>query len=55
MVFVDIELNDSYWKSLEINQEDIEFLYSHLLEKEKPLPSSELAAALVKDRIRSER
>lgn len=55
MVFVDIELNDAYWKSLEINQEDIEFLYSHLLEKEKPLPSSELAEALVKDRIRLER
>lgn len=55
MVFVDIELSDSYWESLEVSQEDIEFLYAYLLEKEKPLPPEELAAALVNERIRKEK
>ena len=39
MVFVEIELSESYWKSLEIGQKDIEFLYSYLLEMEIPLSS----------------
>jgi hypothetical protein len=55
MVFVDIELSDSYWESLEISQEDIEFLYAYLLEKEKPLPPEELAEALINERIRKEK
>jgi hypothetical protein len=55
MVFVEIELSESYWKSLEIDQTDIEFLYSYLLEKETPLTSSELAKALITERIRSEK
>jgi hypothetical protein len=55
MVFVDIELSETYWKSLEINQKDIEYLYSFLLEKETPLPSNKLAQALIKQRIQSEK
>jgi len=55
MVFVEIELSESYWKSLEINQKDIEYLYSYLLEKETPLPSNKLADALIKRRIQSEK
>ncbi|MCB2202974.1 hypothetical protein KQH56_03115 [bacterium] len=55
MVFVDIELSDSYWESLEVSQKDIEFLYAYLLEKEKPLPPQELAAALINERIRKEK
>lgn len=55
MVFVEIELSESYWKSLEIEQPDIEFLYSFLLEKETPLASRELAQALITERIRSEK
>ena len=55
MAFVDIELGDSYWQELEIKQQDIEYLYSFLLEKETPLPSSDLAAALIADRIRIEK
>ena len=55
MVFVEIELSATYWKSLEIEQEDIEFLYSYLLEKETPLTSQKLAEALIRQRIRSEK
>ncbi len=55
MAFVEIELSDSYWKSLEITQQDIEFLYSYLLEKETPLPANELAEALIEERIKKEK
>ncbi len=55
MAFVEIELSDSYWKSLEITQQDIEFLYSYLLEKETPLPANDLAEALIEERIKKEK
>lgn len=55
MVFVEIELSDSYWNTLEITQQDIEYLYSYLLEKEIPLPSDKLSEALIKQRIKSEK
>lgn len=55
MVFEEFNLSHTYWQSLEINQEDIEFLYSYLLEKETPLPSSKLAEALIKQRIQTEK
>jgi hypothetical protein len=55
MVFVEFDLSPSYWQFLEIKQSDIEFLYSYLLEKETPLPSSRLAEALIRERIRSEK
>ncbi len=54
MVFVEIELSDSYWKSLEIEQKDIEFLYGFLLEKETPMTSESLSEALIRERIRYE-
>lgn len=54
MVFVDIEIPVSYWKSLEISKEDIEFIYSYLLENETPLPSRKLAEALIVERMRLE-
>lgn len=55
MVFTEFEISESYWESLEITPEDIEFLYAYLLEKESPLTSSRLAEALIKERIRSEK
>lgn len=55
MVFVDIGLSESYWRSLEITQEDIEFLYTFLLEEETPMTSSALAEALILERIRDEK
>ena len=54
MIFAEFDIGQSYWQSLEITSEDIDFLYAYLLEKEVPLPSSKLAEALIKERIRSE-
>lgn len=55
MAFLDIELSDSYWETIEINPKDIEFLYAYLLETEIPLPSSDLAEALIRHRIKLEK
>ena len=55
MALMDIQFDESFWKQLVITPKDIEFLYSFLLEKETPLPSVELAQALIKERIRTER
>ena len=55
MVFADFQINQSYWESFTITQADIEFLYAYLLDKETPLPSDELAEALIQERIRSEK
>jgi hypothetical protein len=55
MVLAELQLNQSYWEALEVNQEDIEFLYTFLLEKETPLPSKKLAEALINERIRIEK
>jgi hypothetical protein len=55
MVLGQFELSETYWDSLEINQTDIDFLYNFLLEKETPLTSSNLAKALISERIRSEK
>ena len=54
MVFGDINLDNSYWEALEIRSNDIDFLYSYLLEKETPLTSHNLAQALILERIRVE-
>lgn len=54
MVLMDITFDESFWNQLEITPEDIEFLYSFLLEKETPLPSALLAEALIKERVRVE-
>lgn len=55
MALVELNLNESYWKTLEIKQSDIEFLYAFLLERETPLTSSALAEALILERIRLEK
>jgi len=55
MSLVEFELKESYWKSIEIQPYDIEFIYSFLLEKETPMPSVKLAEALVTERIRLEK
>lgn len=55
MDLVDIEINESYWESIEIQASDLEFIYSYLLENEIPLPSDQLAEALITERIRLEK
>jgi len=55
MVTVRFSLREDYWTTFELQEEDIEFLYSYLLEKEIPLTSRELMSALVIERIRREK
>lgn len=54
MVLATVSLREEYWEEFELQEEDIEFLYAHLLEIETPLTPKELIAALVEDRIQRE-
>lgn len=51
-MIVPFKLREGYWEEFELKEEDVEFLYNHLLELETPLTSNELVAALVDERIR---
>jgi hypothetical protein len=55
MVLASLSLGEDYWTTFELQDEDIEFLYNFLLEKETPLTSSELTTALVEERIQREK
>lgn len=48
-------LQEGYWETFEVRDDDIEFLYNFLLEKETPLTTRELAVALAEERIRQEK
>ena len=50
-----LSLRKDYWESVSISEEDLEFLYNHLLEIETPLTSGELTFELIKERIRIEK
>jgi len=54
MVVAGLSLREGYWEDFELQAEDVEFIYSHLLEVETPLTPRELIAALVEDRLRRE-
>ena len=51
-MIVPFALSEGYWEEIEITEEDVEYLYNHLLDLETPLPSKELVAALIQERIR---
>lgn len=55
MVLATFTIKEDYWQNFEVQTEDIEFLYNHLLEMETPLPPQDLIAVLIKDRIKRER
>jgi len=55
MVVAPFSLREDYWDTFELREEDIEFLYNYLLEKETPETSEELLKALVGERIRREK
>jgi hypothetical protein len=55
MVFASLTLSEEYWNSFTLQEDDIEFLYNFLLEKEIPLTSRELTEALVDERIQREK
>ncbi|MBC8504977.1 MAG: hypothetical protein ISR58_14340 [Anaerolineales bacterium] len=54
MVFATLSVKDDYWDDFELQDDDIEFLYAHLLDTETPLTPQELIASLVEDRIQRE-
>ena len=55
MVMIPYTLREDYWDTFTLQQDDIEFLYNHLLETETPLTSQELLEVLVKERIQREK
>lgn len=54
MVLSNISLKNA-WDDFRLNDGDIEFIYAYLLEKEIPLPASDLLEAVIMNRIRTEK
>jgi hypothetical protein len=48
-------MDENYWESFKLQDQDIEFLYNHLLELETPLTPQEMVDALVDERIRRQK
>jgi hypothetical protein len=48
-------LKQNYWDDFEVQNQDLEFLYNHLLEIETPLTPAELVKVLVSERIKKEK
>jgi hypothetical protein len=55
MVNLNYSLREGYWEDFQLEDEDVEFLYNLLLEKETPLNSQELVLALVDERLQREK
>jgi hypothetical protein len=55
MVIATYTMGEDYWEEFNFQEEDIEFLYNHLLETETPLTSQELVEGLITERIRLRR
>ncbi|MCL4824078.1 MAG: hypothetical protein KJZ57_07650, partial [Anaerolineales bacterium] len=47
-------ISADYWRTLQVTSSDIEFLQTHLFERETPLTPRELVSVLVAERIRIE-
>jgi len=54
MVVATFTLRENYWDDFELQEEDIEFIYNHLLEIETPLTPKELVSVLIDERIQRE-
>ncbi|NPA07091.1 MAG: hypothetical protein GXO54_06790 [Chloroflexi bacterium] len=48
-------LSEHYWDDFRLTDEDLEFLAQYLTERGEPLPATDLAEALIRERIRRER
>jgi len=55
MTFSSLSLRENYWETFKFTDEDLDFLYNHLLEVETPLTATELVHAIVNERIRKEK
>ncbi len=47
-------VKEDYWEQFTLTDEDLEFFYQYMLEKETPLSAEDLARALIRERIRQE-
>ena len=54
MVLAAFSLKENYWVDFELSEEDIEFIYNHLLEIETPLTPQEMTSVLIEERIQQE-
>ncbi|MEW5870131.1 MAG: hypothetical protein AB1894_12705 [Chloroflexota bacterium] len=55
MIMVTNTMDEGYWESFKLEEDDIEFLYNHLLDLETPLTPLEIVDALVDERIRRQK
>ena len=55
MVLTTLTLKNDYWETFELNEDDLERIYDHLLEIETPLTPKELSTVLVENRIEDEK
>lgn len=55
MTLASFSLRENYWEDFKLQEEDITFLYTYLMELETPLTSDELIEALVENRIEVEK
>ncbi len=49
-----LSLKEDYWQDFSFSNQDLDFLYNHLLEIELPQTAEELAKALISNRIKKE-
>lgn len=54
-VMSSFSLREDYWDNFELGEDDLEYLYNHLLETEVPITPGELVELLVGERIRTEK
>ena len=54
MVLAQFSLRENYWEDFELQENDIDIIYNHLLEVETPLTPEELISILVQERIQHE-
>ncbi|MBG7609615.1 MAG: hypothetical protein IZT55_01990 [Anaerolineae bacterium] len=55
MVIASLATQEDYWDDFQLLEDDIDFLYSYLLEIETPLTPQEIIKVLVEDRLERER
>ncbi len=55
MINLTYSLREDYWEEFELEDDDVEFLYNHLLELETPQSTRDLVIALVTERIQREK
>ncbi len=55
MIAPSFQLKNDYWEGFTLTEQDIEFLYNALLERETPLTTAELSRVLIAERITDER